>query len=334
MTESSTTSNAEPTGIANRLQLYLAMFRHWGGMLSGRGYWHAPQGLGCQFVPGKLAGYYNDLTGKTRWNGATDDNGLILNQRADGTVVRYPTAIFQQALGHWDLWLASGRTSPAHRDVFLAGARWALEHQDQAGGWSVWSLLGTHDRSEYSSMTQGEGASLLVRAFEVSRDERFLDAARRALALMLLPVDRGGVAREVPGGLVLEEVANRRENAVLNGWVFSLFGLYDYLLVRRDDEAAAALDRTLSALCLWLPRYYGSYWSLYDTQGALASPFYHHLHIAQLSALEMAFPERAPQFAHARQRFERQAASRLWTLRAVFAKAAQKLRQPPPGILR
>lgn len=310
------------------------MFRHWGGMLSGRGYWHAPQRLGSQFVPGRLAGYYNDLTGKARWQGPTDENGLILNQLADGTVVRYPTAIFQQALGHWDLWLASGRTSPAHRDVFLAGARWALEHQDHAGGWSVWSLLGTRDRSEYSSMTQGEGASLLVRAFEVTRDERYLDSARRALRLMLLPVDRGGVARDVPEGLVLEEVAQQRENAVLNGWVFSLFGLYDYLLARPDNEVAVALDRTVAALCHWLPRYCGPYWSLYDTEGALASPFYHHLHIAQLAALELAFPERAPHFAGARQRFERQAASRVGTTRAVVTKAIQKLRQPPPGILR
>ncbi|WP_243337745.1 D-glucuronyl C5-epimerase family protein [Anaeromyxobacter soli] len=183
-------------------------------------------------------------------------------------------------------------------------------------------------------MTQGEGTSLLVRAYDVTRNEVFLEAARRALALMLLPVDRGGVARDVPEGLVLEEVASQRENAVLNGWIFSLFGLHDFLLVRPDDAVAVALDRTLAALCRWLPRYCGPYWSNYDTQGTLASPFYHRLHIAQLSALEMTFPERAVHFANARARFERQAASRGQSLRALITKAVQKLRQPPPGILR
>jgi heparosan-N-sulfate-glucuronate 5-epimerase len=321
-------------GGIGRLVLYMAMFRHWAGMLGGRGYWHVPQGLGSQFARGTLAGYFNDLTGKVHWSGPVDENGLLLNRLPSGELVYFPTAVVQKSLGHWDVWLASGRRSVADRDAFLAGARWCLDRQDEQGGWTAWSQLGLHYQSPYSAMTQGEAVSLLVRAFDTTRDARFVDAARRAIDLMLLPTSAGGVARGVPEGLVLEEAAQQDESTVLNGWIFSLFGLHDFLLVRGDEEVSSALDRTVAALCAWLPRFEGPFWSRYDTRGTIASPFYHHLHIAQLAALEIAFPERSATFAATRRRFELQAGSRVQRFRAVAAKVVQKLRNPPQTILR
>lgn len=317
-----------------RLRLYVTMLRHWGGMLGRGDYWHAPQGLGSRFARGTLGGYFNDLTAKVHWSGPVDANGVLLNRLPSGELVYFPTAVFQKSLGHWDAWLASGRRSEADRDAFLAGARWGLERQDDRGGWTAWSQLGLHYRSPYSAMTQGEAVSLLVRAFDSTRDADFMIAARRAIDLMLLPASAGGVAREVPEGLVLEEAAQQSESTVLNGWIFSVFGLHDYLLVRRDEDVSAALDRTISALCAWLPRFEGPFWSLYDTRGTLASPFYHHLHIAQLAALEIAFPDRSATFLATRRRFERQAASRILRFRAIATKVVQKLRNPPDTILR
>lgn len=216
----------------------------------------------------------------------------------------------------------------------MAGAHWALDHQDRLGGWTAWSQLGLHYESAYSAMTQGQGASLLVRAFAATEDARFLEAARRALALMLTPVSEGGVARTVPEGVILEEAALRSGASVLNGWIFALFGLHDFLLARHDEQFASALNRTLDALCAWLPRFHGKWWSRYATDGTIASPFYHDLHVAQLAALELAFPARAHSLAVSRRRFERHAASRVLRARAMVAKALQKLRHPPAVVLR
>jgi heparosan-N-sulfate-glucuronate 5-epimerase len=315
-------------------RLYCLMLRHWAGLVGRRGYWHAPQELGTQFVPGRLAGYFNDLTNKVDWSGPTDEDGLLLNRLPSGDLVYFPTALFQKALGHWDLWLAGGRTDDEHRRAFLALAQWAVDHQDERGGWTAWSQLGLEYQSPYSALTQGEGASLLVRAADMTEDGGFVDRARKAVDLMLAPVEQGGLTRTVGEGLVFEEISDKQAVTILNGWIFALFGLYDYHLARPDQDLQRMIDQSVGALRRWLPRFDGGFWSFYDTSGALASPFYHRLHIAQLRALEATFPGEATAFSEMRERFEWQDSSRVRRMRSIACKVIQKLRNPPDTVLR
>lgn len=315
-------------------RLYWLMLRHWAGLIGQRGYWHAPQGLGTQFVPGRLAGYFNDLTNKVNWSGATDGNGLPLNQLPSGESVYFPTAVFQKALGHWDLWLSNGSKNDEHQRAFLTTAQWAADHQDDNGGWTAWSQLGLHYESPYSALTQGEGVSLLVRATEMTGDRTFADRACEAGKLMLAPVEQDGLTRAVAEGLVFEEISNQQATTILNGWIFALFGLYDLCLACPDRDLQDKMEQSLKALCAWLPRFDAGFWSLYETGGSLASPFYHQLHIAQLQALEKAFPSRSEVFSEMRQRFEWQASSRVRRMRAIACKAIQKFKNPPDTVLR
>ena len=315
---------------ASKISLLL---RRWGTVLLGRSYWHVPQGLGRSFVPGRLCGYYIDLTAKTRWNGLVDEAGLPVNEFR-GKQVYFPTTLLQKALGHWDLWLTSGQEDEVHRSAFLNIARWAVETQDEQGGWPVWPLVGLRYASPYSAMTQGEGISVLVRAYQLEQDPVYLDAARRALGPMHKPLKDGGTGRVVPEGLILEEVPIEKYKAILNGWVFALFGLYDYLLTEDSSEARQMLERSLSALVAHLPSYNAKYWSYYDLSGHLASPFYHRLHIAQLEALSLVFPEYAQVFNRLREQFMRQEMNVFCRTGAVMVKAYQKLRNPPEVILK
>lgn len=84
---------------------------------------------------------------------------------------------------------------------------------------------------------------------------------------------------------------------------------------------------------VYLPSYNAGYWSFYDLVGTVASTFYHRLHIAQLHALELAFPEHAETFRSVRQDFSRQLKSILCRARAVGVKIYQKLTQPPEVVL-
>ena len=95
--------------LAQKMAVYGALARHWSRMLTGRSYWHMPQGPGTQFVSGQLLGYFNDLTAQTRWPGPVDAQGIPLVRRQDGRLLYFPASVFQKALGHWDRWLASGR---------------------------------------------------------------------------------------------------------------------------------------------------------------------------------------------------------------------------------
>jgi len=114
---------------------------------------------------------------------------------------------------------------------------------------------------------------------------------------------------------------------------FAIFGLYDYQLGAYNEELSAALHATLRGLLVYLPKFDCGFWSLYDSGGTIASPFYQRLHIAQMDALSQAIPESRDQFAYWRDRFSRQLASRLKTSCAVGFKAAQKLCHSPqsPG---
>lgn len=183
-------------------------------------------------------------------------------------------------------------------------------------------------------MTQGEGISVLVRAYTLTQNSAYVEAARRALGPMQKPIEDGGTCRVVPEGLILEEVPAEDYKAILNGWVFALFGLYDFLLVEDSSEARQMLKKSLSALVAYLPSYNAGYWSYYDLSGHLASPFYQRLHIAQLEALSLTFPEYAYLFGQWREQFMRQDANLLCRARAIVAKAFQKLRNPPAVILK
>ncbi|HDH44648.1 MAG TPA: thioredoxin [Thermococcus sp.] len=316
----------------SKLGRYLRMFAHWTKMLLGSSYYHLPQGLGRAFVPGRLEGYFNDLTVKTKWKGSIDEEGIPINLREDGSIVYFTTTVVQKALGHWDKWLLSHDVK--EKEAFLMICNWLVKNQDKQGGWPLWSQVKLSLPSPYSAMTQGESVSALVRAWYLTRDEIYLSAARRALRLMFVPVEKGGIVRRLPDGVILEEIPSWHLSGILNGWIFALFGLYDFLLVEKDLEAHKLLEDSLQTLITYLPRYNAGYWSFYDLQGNLASPFYQRLHIAQLEALELAFPEHAEVFCRYRYEFSRQMTSWINCGRAIVVKAWQKLKNPPEVVLK
>jgi heparosan-N-sulfate-glucuronate 5-epimerase len=315
--------------LSQRLRLYLNMAERYGAMVMGISDDHREQGLGEYFVPGSLSGYYNDLSGKTESQYIVDYARIPLERIPGGEHVYFPIPILQKALGHWDRWLSSERQCAQHWTSFLHIASWALDFQDDNGGWETWSHLRKTDALPYSAMTQGEAISVLVRAFSATGKDVYLEGARRALAPLLMPIDKGGTSWCAPEGLILEEVPYRVPNTILNGWIFALYGLYDLTIVDDSQNAREALESTLRALLARLQMYDAGFWSSYDTSGTIASPFYHRLHIAQLQALELSYPEHAERFRELRQSFQGQLASRPNLLRAVALKSYQKLKDPP-----
>jgi len=310
------------------------MLKSWLSIITGRSYYHQEQPLGKLFQQGNIFGYFNDLTAKTKWRGPVSEDGFPLNRIMDGRLVLVPTTIAQKALGHYDEWLL-GRDRRNLRE-FMQLAGWLRENQDLKGGWPIWPALGMASVSHYSAMVQGEAISVAVRAYLNDMDHLWIRVAENAARLMLKPVIEGGTARYTPEGLVLEEFPSERPNTVLNGWFFALYGLYDLGLVKGCSfiDIDRALNETLRALSVYLPRYDAGYWSYYDTSNNLSSPFYHKMHIAQLQALEMTFPGVEAIARLYREKFERQWSRSINKLRAVIKKGLQKLCNPPEIILR
>jgi hypothetical protein len=144
----------------------------------------------------------------------------------------------------------------------------------------------------YSSLAQGEAGSLLIRAAHVlDRPELFALADRVVEPLL----EAEPLVALTADGPVLQEYPTDPPAHVLNGWITSLFGLYDTAQGPRDPtattrRAADAFDAGATTLAARLHLYRTPLgWSRYDLYphplANTTSLAYHRLHIAQLRAL-------------------------------------------------
>jgi hypothetical protein len=89
--------------------------------------------------------------------------------------------------------------------------------------------------------------------------------------------------------LWIEEYLVDPPTHILNGFMWALWGAFDFWLARGDATAKGIFDRGVETLVRNLPRFDTGYWSLYEQSGTrlkmLASPFYHRLHIVQLRVM-------------------------------------------------
>lgn len=254
--------------------------KKWYRMLSGKSILHVNQGLGRCFSTTDICGYYNDLTEKvTKMPELLNCDELPHVEDERGEQILFPVAVFQYGLGTYDLYLL--KHDERYLKKFYQCVCWAMQNQESSGAWNNFFFI--YPRTPYGAMCQGEGASLLIRAYKHSGNKVYLEAAQKALDFMLISVTNGGTSDETEERLILLEYTHR--TAVLNGWIFALFGLYDAALVCDSRVYRDAFDKSLHTLIKSLHDFDCGYWSIYSRDGKIASPFYHDLHIAQMQAL-------------------------------------------------
>ena len=287
-------------------------------MLAGKSIMHVNQNEGPCFEPGELKGYFNNLTEKVLKDPETLANRALPSAVDEsGNPVVFPVTIFQYGLGAYDLYLQT--KEECYRDQFMQCAQWALKNQLASGAWSNFYFV--YPENPYGAMCQGEGASLLLRAYKTTGETHFFDAAKKALDFMLKPIAEGGTAEYDGEDLILLEYTHLP--AVLNGWIFALFGLYDMVATGYGDAYRAPLKKTVATLAKRLPLFDNRYWSLYDLDGKITSPFYHKLHIAQLSVMADAFDH--PIFKEYAEKWAKYEKSFWNPKRAFVKKAIQKI---------
>lgn len=251
--------------------------KKWCKMLSGNSISHVNQGIGTCYSKEKVAGYYNNLTEKVTKD---DPSILVPKYYVDtGEKINFSIGIFQYGLGAYDLFLKTGDAQ--YKEKLLACADWAVENQQEDGSWVTFAYKKT--QNPYSSMAQGEGISMLIRAHIATKDEKYMKAAQKAKDFLLKSVSDGGVTGYENGDVVFYEAVGYP--IILNGWIFSLWGLYDYCKYTDDVQAKAQLELTLDSLKRKIPEFDMGYWSKYDIKKRVCSPFYHKLHIAQLTVM-------------------------------------------------
>lgn len=193
-------------------------------------------------------------------------------------------------------------SSSEHIQQFYDAAEWFVRHQDpQTGGWpiSVKRKLasGFQDLEVgwYSAMGQGHAISLLARAYHHSGgDSRYLKAAMSALKPFRVPSSKGGVLATFFGKYNwYEEYPTKPASFVLNGFIYSLLGLYDLMTISpAAKESQMLFEEGVTSLKNMLPLFDMGSVTAYDlrhftlgTAPNLARWDYHATHVNQLLLL-------------------------------------------------
>jgi len=257
-------------------------------MMQHKSVFHVSQPIGSFFSKDRVSGYYNDLTNKVISSHLFDEEGIPINKAANKNqkrIIHFPITIFQYGLGCYDYYLKTSNS--LYKNKMISTADWAIKNLRDNGSWNSFGCL--YYSCAVSSMAQGEGVSLLARAYNETNNKIYLESAIKATNFMLQDIDNGGTAQQKDDILVLYEYPNK--NVVLNGWIFSAFGLYDIWKLTNENKYGSAWHGAVKGIKEYLPKFDSGIWSYYSLDGKYASPFYHKLHIELLKALNQLSPD-------------------------------------------
>lgn len=301
-------------------------------------FWHETPAANPNASVTELGEYYMLFAEKADYAGAYDLSGIPQLDYHGHIGLQYnPIAIAQYGLGNYNLYRRTA--DPARRKKFLLIADWLRDHlEPNAHGLAVWhhhfnwEYRDTLKAPWYSALAQGQGISVLVRAWKESGEARYLEAAQRAMESFRKSVTEGGVAfTDDAGDLWFEEYIVSPPTHILNGFIWATWGVYDYFLATKEKFAQDLFARAVQTMLHNLDHFDLGFWSLYEQSGTrlpmVASNFYHQLHIVQLRIMHRltgALTEN-DKFAEVADRWELYTQSRANRVRALMYKAAFKL---------
>jgi len=244
-----------------------------------------------------LRGYYLDFSRDADYSGPYDSQGIPLLDYHGVIGLRYnPWSIGHYALASLQKYIQT--RNKKYYDHFLKCAQWFANNAEfRENGSAVWiyrySLVNVHATPWISALAQSHAISVLLSAFLLTEDYGFLDIAQKAFIPFTLSITNGGVlTRDTEGYIFFEEDSSLLIPHVLNGFIFAMFGIYDYATITKNEEAWKLWNWGLDTLQRYLGYYDIGYFSLYNLHKPMnrriknaSSLFYHLVHIRQLQAL-------------------------------------------------
>ena len=326
--------------VTTRWHYYRRIFSAYLG--SGRSqltFWHEVPEMNSRATTGRLGEYYMSFREKADYSGHYDAAGIpMLDYRGVIGLQYNPIAIAQWGLANYNRFCESGDQARWQKTLHAADWLTANLEQNAYGLWVWnhhfdWEYRDTLRAPWYSGLAQAQGVSLLLRAHAHSSDEKYQRATDKAFVALTRPIAEGGVLLEdekledEKKDLWIEEYLVHPPTHILNGFMWALWGVFDFWRAREDVSAQGIFDRGVDTLVRNLDRFDTGYWSLYEQSGTrlkmLASPFYHRLHIVQLRVMSKLTGD--ARFATVAERWEGYARARSNRTRALVGKSVFKL---------
>jgi len=231
-----------------------------------------------------------------------DGDGIPINKTyidvTDKEYVYFPISIGQMGLSVFHTFLKTKSETDRQRFLKFAdwfyenveistefGARWltdvALPQYKNPGPWA-------------SAFSQGRAINILLRAYQLTGKPEYAELAEKALIPFTKSAQAGGVTAFTEWGPFYEEYTAEVPTLVLNGKVFALLGLYDFVRAFPENKLARRLfEEGIATLEQILPEYDLGFWSRYNLCQADWHPRidpatiqYQRLHIVQLELLK------------------------------------------------
>ena len=240
------------------------------------------------------------------WNGGLwdrvvfDEFGIPMVQYPDG--LKYvPTTAFHWGLVQYSKWIETQES--VYFENASKVANWAVENQSHNGGWAWFfdhsfhgGVLGSMDSGWYGGMTQGLGMSFLVRMYNSTGNQSYMNAALNSTHLLTVNVSDGGVLRNYQNYTWYEEYPTPDSGSyVLNGYIYTLVGLYDLINEFKDSTSIELYQDGIISLSAMIGLFDLGCASSYDlvhhsvpgTAPNIAREDYHNLHINLLSVINV-----------------------------------------------
>ncbi|HQM37176.1 MAG TPA: D-glucuronyl C5-epimerase family protein [Candidatus Marinimicrobia bacterium] len=236
--------------------------------------------VGCDLTSEKLGNYYfifeEDFKKLNKLLTKFDQDGIPLNTSyIDVETPRlhyYPISIGQYGLAVFHSFLKTGQADK--RAHFLRIADWFAKNAvlDEKLG-AYW--LTDVPKPEYqiekpwkSAFAQSRAISVLLRAWQLTGNSLYLEMAAKALQPFQFDITEGGVTANLKiGWPFYEEYVATEPTMVLDGHIFSLFGIFDFVRSvtqesnRKAHESAQKLfEEGVESLLNWLPEYDMGFW--------------------------------------------------------------------------
>jgi len=258
--------------------------------------------------PGMPATYYRLENHEISTWRYFDNNGIVMWDYGGSLGKQYnPVVSSQYALANYNCYLVT--RDEEYRDEFLRHANWLVKRQTIThNGIGVWYY--EFDWSScrckapwISSMAQGQAISVLIRAYALTGQRDYLQAAKSAVEAFEYSAQEGGVCvTDDSGNVFYLEYVCKSNAYVLNGFIFSLVGLYDYYKYTDEAQGLELFARGIKTLKARLQDYDTGSWTYYSLRGDIATMQYHKLHCRQ--AYELYFITGDPFFLDYAQRWE------------------------------
>lgn len=238
-----------------------------------------------------LGAYYQDFTEAIEhfekcYFGSFDENGIPLAGFGDEAYYNL-IYIVQYGIILHDL-ILKGENIEKNKLELTKCFNWIDQNKIETEHTIYWENEKASERYDLpknwiSGMYQGQAISLYLRYGQLFNCEaECIEKTKKMIKFYDVDFKNGGFKRiDDEGNLWFEEYTSPSPSFVLNGYIYSLFGVYDYWRVTNCNDAKHIIDECEKTLANSLHKYDCGYWSIYDQLiKELATKYYHkNIHI-------------------------------------------------------